>query len=206
MWFIVGIYLFQSKVICIGSIWNYWLGHWIGDERFNELNLLQPDSHIDFAILNESLFSEFLFETFPQLLLQIINTSLVGGTNFAFIFSVALSGYNTLNGIYKYGYYVIYKQKSLRDVPQEIELLGGFFKSKHKQVVPGTEDEPEAKLEAEAEAWKILIETGHADIVEMLFVHKNLKTPQDLKEAEIEILEEILNKYKDLKSKRNIII
>ena len=87
--------------MCIGPVWNFWFINWLGTERFNALALEKAKEDIDFAILNESLFTEFICETMPQLIIQSINTSLTGGVNPAFLFSVILSGYNTVNGIYK---------------------------------------------------------------------------------------------------------
>lgn len=197
LWSIVGLYLFQSKCICIGPVWNYWFKQWIGDEKMKLLNLNKPDDHIDFAILNESLLAEFLFETLPQLLIQSYNTILIEAVDGAYIFSVILSGYNTLNGLYKYGYHVLYKRIPVSDVPREIELLGGFLKYKNnKQIVPDAENQPEI------EAWSLLVEIGnHQELVDLVET-KNLKSPFDLRCADDSILEEILCLYLKLKTDR----
>ena len=196
IWSTVGMYLLQSKVLCIGNVWNFWFFFWLGSEQFNMLALERSGSNIDFGILNESLFTEFICETMPQLIIQSINTWYTGGVNAAFLFSVSLSGYNTINGLYKYLYYVAYLRKSISDVPQEIKMLGGFVKSNFKRdtttkIVPVTC--------YEVEAWERLLFSQEHPIFEIIF-RSGLKSATDLKAADPTLLSEILKKYKELKT------
>lgn len=94
-WFILGIFLFQSKVWSIGPVWNFWVTRWTGSDRFN-----QPDKVIiDTGLLNESLFSEFLMETLPQLIIQSFNNQLTNLWTPIGYFSAALSVAIALNGM-----------------------------------------------------------------------------------------------------------
>lgn len=196
VWSTVGMYLLQSKVICIGSVWSFWFFFWLGSEKFNMLALERSSSDIDFGILNESLFTEFTCETMPQLTIQSINTWYTGGVSAALLFSVSLSGYNTVNGLYKYLYYVAYLRKSISDVPQEIQMLGGFLKSKYKR---DTTTKIVPVICYEVKAWERLLFSQELPVFEIIF-QNNLKNANDLKAADPTILNEILKKYKELKT------
>ena len=68
-WFVLGLYFFQSKCLSVTPLRNIWYRVWTGtnDHETDPLLLVDP------AVLNESLFAEFLSETLPQLVIQSLN-------------------------------------------------------------------------------------------------------------------------------------
>jgi hypothetical protein len=93
VWFIVGIFLFQTKTLSIGVVWNYWMRCWTGGEEQS------TDALIDVAFFNESIFNEFIMEALPQLIIQATNNNLTATVSPIAIFSIALSGYLIFNGL-----------------------------------------------------------------------------------------------------------
>ena len=68
-WFVLGIYFFQAKCLSVTPLRNIWYRVWTGTNDYDTDPLLLVDP----AVLNESLFAEFLGETLPQLIVQSIN-------------------------------------------------------------------------------------------------------------------------------------
>ena len=67
---IIGMYLYNTKVLAIRTFYNWWLYWW-----------LNTDSHaidvaIDTDVLNESIYMEIIFETLPQIVIQLYNNFL----------------------------------------------------------------------------------------------------------------------------------
>ena len=79
---------------------------------------------IDVAILNESLFAEFLFETLPQLCLQCVNNELTHTWNAIGIFSATFSVAIALHGTHRYFYYMFIMKMGFHEVPAEVSLMG----------------------------------------------------------------------------------
>ncbi len=119
-WLLAGFYLFQTKLLSIRPIWNYWFKVWTGTDKFDKKNM------IDFHLLNESFLAEFLLETTPQLILQSYNNTMIKSWSNVAYFSVALSLLMAINGIYRYGYYLLYKGLKFDEIPIEISL-GGIY-------------------------------------------------------------------------------
>lgn len=159
IWLCIGMFLYQSKVICIGPVWNYWISKWLGIDHPSYQALLKGEDEIDLAILNKSLLAEFLIETLPQLIIQSVNTVFINDVNAVFLFSVILSSYDTINGLWKYGYYILYLGKSFSEVPHEIEMFGGFIKSSYDPQNPNQPSNPHH--EYELKAWKLILESGY---------------------------------------------
>jgi len=204
IWMSLGLFLYQSKVICIGPVWNYWITKWIGIDHHHYPTILKGDNDIDFATLNKSLLAEFMIETLPQLIIQSVNTVLTNGVSATFIFSITLSIYNTINGVWKYGYYVLYLGKSVTEVPQEIEMLGGFIKSSYNPANNSNNNTNNNNnsnniTPPEVEARKLILESGSAEIIDIIIINK-LTTPADLRDVRDVVKENILEKYKTLKS------
>ena len=71
-WIFVGLCLFQLKIICVKKIWNEYIMIFSGSRKFRKsLN----GSRVDTALLNESIVTEFVLETIPQLTTQGINNT-----------------------------------------------------------------------------------------------------------------------------------
>jgi hypothetical protein len=95
-WFIVGIFLFQTKTLAIGVVWNFWMFCWTGGDEQRTKAL------IDVAFFNESVFNEFIIEALPQLVIQSINNNRTGTFSPIAVFSIAFSGYLIFNGLVRY--------------------------------------------------------------------------------------------------------
>lgn len=115
-WGGIGIFLFQCKVLSIAVVWNIWFLGWVGPSRWPNY---YKHIKLDTAILNESLFAEFISETLPQLGLQSFNNALTNTFSTVGIFSSALSVTIAFNGLYRYGYYTVYKGLKIGEVPTE---------------------------------------------------------------------------------------
>ena len=59
----IGMFLYSTKVLSIANISNWWFKWWTGNE---DHYLHEP---IDTEILNESIYFEVIFETFPQVVI-----------------------------------------------------------------------------------------------------------------------------------------
>ena len=118
--YVLGAFCYQSKVIAIKAVWDKWIFLWTCSS-----NYAMEDLQVDTAILNESLFSEFMFETLPQLTIQSLNSNATGLFGPVQIFSTCLSAYITVNGLYTFGYYMGFEGKSWNNIPTKTALL--FF-------------------------------------------------------------------------------
>ena len=118
--YIFGAFCYQSKVIAIKPVWDTWILLWTFSNNYS-----MEEFQIDTAILNESLFSEFFFETLPQLLIQSLNSRATGLFGSVQVFSTCLSAYITVNGLVTFGYYKGYKGRSWGNIPTKTALL--FF-------------------------------------------------------------------------------
>ena len=120
--FALGALCYQSKVIAIKSVWDSWVFVWTASSNYR-----MEDFAVDTEILNESLFSEFLFETLPQIIIQNVNTIATDQFTSVQAFSTALSAFITLNGLVTFGYYWWYQGKSMGEIPTKTAIL--FFLS-----------------------------------------------------------------------------
>jgi hypothetical protein len=102
VWLFFGFFLYQIKALSIGSVWSVWFRVW----RRRDNGKHDSKVLVDTAIMNESLFAEFISETCPQLVIQSINSSFCGTlSNITAVFSICLSVFMAINGIYRYWYY-----------------------------------------------------------------------------------------------------
>ena len=116
--FAIGAFLYQTKVIAIKRVWDFWVYFWT-----LETNYKMEDFDIDTKILNESLFSELCFETLPQIALQFYNSTITGNRNSIEYFSLTLSFVVTVNGLYTFGYYYFYEGKTMAQIPTKTAIL-----------------------------------------------------------------------------------
>ena len=120
--FALGALCYQSKVIAIKSVWDSWIFVWTLSTNYR-----MEDFAVDTEILNESLLSEFVFETLPQLVIQNVNTVVTQNFTRVQLFSTLLSGFITLNGLVTFGYYMLYQGKKMGEIPTKTAIL--FFLS-----------------------------------------------------------------------------
>ena len=118
LWFTLGLFLFATKVMAIRRVHNWWYYVWTGCRNHD------TEIEIDISLLNEALFAEFLFESLPQMVVQSLNNTLTQLWNPIGIFSMCLSVFVMLNGLYRYGYYSFWLGYSIQNVPTEISIGG----------------------------------------------------------------------------------
>ncbi len=113
VWLVVGLFLYQTKMLAIGIVWNTWFFSWTRSNDFDKT------INLDASVLNESLFHEFILETVPQIAIQSINNSLIYNGHFPAVslFSLAMSIFIAINGIYRYGYYLLWKGIKFDEIP-----------------------------------------------------------------------------------------
>jgi len=120
LWLLFGFWCFQNKTFATKRVWNLWFHVWTGSCDMSK------GDEIDLGVLNESLFSEFLMETLPQMGLQFLNNQLTGDWStigyFSMIFTVSMA----TNGCYRYLYWILWQGKSLDEVPAVVSLFGLF--------------------------------------------------------------------------------
>lgn len=112
------------KSLAIIGVYNKWVYLYSGVSVSHEVLVTDINKPlpvrvvIDKHILNESLYSEILFESLPQIVLQVVNNVYLG-TSWTFVsyISVVVSGINILNGIYRVAYYKYYLKINLVDIP-----------------------------------------------------------------------------------------
>ena len=66
MWLFLGFYLYQIKMLSVGQVWTHWFRVW----RCKDEGRLDSRALVDTEVMNEALFSAFVFETIPHLVLQ----------------------------------------------------------------------------------------------------------------------------------------
>jgi hypothetical protein len=97
---IIGMYMYTTKVMCIGGISNSWFRQWTNSDDHT------IEEAIDTEILNESIYVEIVCETFPQVIIQIYNNYILDPNvlqwNPISLFSLSITFMNTINGIYRY--------------------------------------------------------------------------------------------------------
>lgn len=90
--FVIGCLLFQSKVIAVKTIQARWLWYWNRDIHLINVAVLKPgELEVDCDILSSSLLWEFVLETAPQLVFQVLNVSYMQKVTFVNVFSIAFS-------------------------------------------------------------------------------------------------------------------
>jgi hypothetical protein len=98
-WLCFGSLLFLTKSFAVGKVHNWWMEIWLGNDSLN------TDVFVDGPLLNEAIYTEIVYETYPQLILQFTNNSLLGNWTPLSIFSMTFSVFNAINGLYRVGFY-----------------------------------------------------------------------------------------------------
>jgi len=125
---VMGMLLFQLKGMCVKQIYIGWVELWAGKEKCDVIKEKLRKSNyeqfpVDAGMMNESIMSEFILESIPQLILQGLNNSATGQwrstvTLFSFVFSLTVIG----NSFYRFGYLRFVKKMSIKAVPYTIIL------------------------------------------------------------------------------------
>ena len=146
-WMIIGILLYSTKAFAVRPVSNLWLHLWTGDrwakegsparERYDNDLVLAALHPIDERVLNESLYSHILGETFPILIIQIINNLLSGSFTPLGLFSVAFSVFNALSGLYRILYFKLWLRIPLVSIPVDLTIMGAsmFGKDAEKKLL-----------------------------------------------------------------------
>jgi hypothetical protein len=129
-----GCLLYSTKAFSIKPIANTWLHIWTGarfakagtpeaEERDRQIEdaFIHP---IDERVLNESIYSHIIFETFPLVVIQFINNQSFGQWNGLAIFSMAMSIFNAISGVYRLVYYKLIKGIPLVAIPVDFSVAG----------------------------------------------------------------------------------
>lgn len=119
-WLPIGFFLYSTKTIAIGKIWTLWFRGWTGTDNFDS------STAIDARILNKSIFVEVMYETFPQLLLQITNNQMMSTWDSICIFSTSVSLFMAINEFYRFNYWRCFRGVSYKDVPLKIDFGFGL--------------------------------------------------------------------------------
>ncbi len=171
----------------------FWLRVWNADN----FEIVTTDSSaIDTGHLNRGLLSEFVFETLPQLVLQIFNNTNTKIWTTSGYFSTCFSIFSTLNGIYKYIYWVGYKGISIDDVPVTVNItfLGqtilGVKVAENKEVVASETFDNEKPVPQE-----VNFSSAELDKVEAFLLSLVLKSYSN-KNTQFQTLMEIIDTVK----------
>jgi outer membrane protein assembly factor BamB len=135
----LGLFIFQSKVICIREVYNVWFRLWTGDVK------IRSTPQVDTRLLNESIFIEMIVESLPQLIIQIINNSLMGSLSRLAILSASFAFLLVVNGIWSYSY-VLYVGSPVSEVNLDKILHFHLFSFRSKPIVGKHENADTSKL------------------------------------------------------------
>ena len=113
LWFVVGSFLYNSRMLSVGKIRRLWFFVWRGFADSFEDNLAE----VDVAVLNRALFSGFLLESLPQLTVQIYNGASIGNAGTFAIVSISFSVAMTLMGLHKFGYWRFVRGYQWDEIP-----------------------------------------------------------------------------------------
>ena len=120
-WLVLGCFLYITKIFAVGKVANFWLYVWTGGNAF------QTDTFIDAKLLNTAIYSEILYETLPQLIIQVLNSTLLNSWTTLSIFSVAFSILSACSGVYRTFFYKTVRKIKLKDIPLIVEICGIKF-------------------------------------------------------------------------------
>lgn len=133
-WLLIGNLLYSTKAFAVRPVANLWIHIWTGErfssegskdfakyQREQDYAELHP---IDERVLNESLYSHIIGETFPILVIQFLNNTFSDAWTPLGYFSIAFSIFNSMSGIYRIVYYKLYLRIPLVDIPVDFSVMG----------------------------------------------------------------------------------
>jgi len=112
VWIFFGLTLYSTNSFANANVQRFWVSIWTGFECET-----CGAEHVDVHTLNESIFSEIIFEAIPQLGLQVYNNNFLDAWTQAGYISAATSLLCSLNGIYRIIFYKCYLKINMIDVP-----------------------------------------------------------------------------------------
>lgn len=132
MWLLLGVFLFNIKVMAIVPIQKLWFYIWthpsMEKQHYHRMLLNSKKGVVDGKVLNESIYITALIETFPWIAIQVINNiATVGMSNWSplAILSLVFSVSNAFLVFCRVCFYRCYKKRSrLIDAPIELSIAG----------------------------------------------------------------------------------
>jgi hypothetical protein len=178
-WLFVGFFLFQTKVVAIKEVDNFWLLVWTGE-------LVEPEvgQAVDMDILNQSIFFEFLLETLPQIVIQIyVQLKVQGRLSTIGYVSSFMSFFIMFNGVYRFGYYKFYWGLTWKQIPPSSDFLpdpNAFKPETAEGVEMGTKVTLSDPTRMEDILWRFLF-THQPDLrVPSIMIIKGIRSPEHL--------------------------
>ena len=113
VWFVVGSFLYNSRTLAVGRVRRLWYYVWRGFKHGTDID---EKVAVDTTVLNKALFTGFVLENMPQLIIQIYNSVMVGWGILAQL-SIAASVLMTLAGVYKFIYWRWARGVEWADIP-----------------------------------------------------------------------------------------
>lgn len=110
-WITVGSILYHSRTLAVGKIRRMWYTVLLQDDVFGD-----DIATIDVEVLNRTLFAGFVFETLPQMCVQLANALNVGWGTIAKA-SFAVSFTMAVFGIHKFVYWKFYRGLHMKEIP-----------------------------------------------------------------------------------------
>ena len=111
---------------------------------------------VDKKVLNESIYTEIIFESLPELILQSFNNQLLREWSTVAIISTVNSALSVANGTYRAMYYKLYLGQNLVDIDVDLYLISGKDERVHElqkvqAEIPITRGDIASKLQMLAE-------------------------------------------------------
>jgi outer membrane protein assembly factor BamB len=141
LWLLLGVFFHMTKAFCIGSIWNFWHRVWLGGSEEYSTSI-----SFDTAELNEGLFQEFLLESLPQFILQVVNNTLLHEWTAIGIISTTVSIYMALNGFYKFLYFQRVRKMKFEDIPVSIPFMNRYKIEPNSKASRGSESKQDTPV------------------------------------------------------------
>lgn len=177
VWFVFGVLLFSSKMMCIGPIYNLWYGVWTGfDAHFRTPKLVET------SWFKREIYAGMLLESVPQLVIQTYNAVQLRDLTTFNTFSIATSSFMIYTGLYQLWYMkyirrskVVEEKTGLEHWNRLVDLarvqsvygVGGVGKSKVSQphAQPGGEEPGLARKDSQGSS-----DSWHTSFVSSRFV------------------------------------
>jgi len=113
VWFVVGSFLYNSRTLAVGRVRRLWYYVWRGFKHGTDID---EEVAVDTTVLNKALFTGFVLESIPQLIIQLYNSIMVGWGLLAQL-SITVSVLMTLAGVYKFIYWRWVQGVEWADIP-----------------------------------------------------------------------------------------